>query len=155
MISQITNNIYIGTIHDAISNPTKWDLIVCVAEQNNFSPEEWNDLTCQNRPFLHVPFMVYNTKDWFNDDTADIVQDCHADIKKLDFIADMLTASVNSFKESQQKILINCAAGVERSPLAVMWYLHRNHGDTLEQAYEFVKFKRPIVENRLAWLKRP
>src|SRR5579863_26713 len=100
---------------------------------------------------IHAPFMIYNTKDWFHDD-LDIVQDCYANTDILDHISDTITATVNLYKEigSQKKILVFCASGVERGPLAVMWHLHRNHGDTIEEAYNFVKQQRPIIENRLS-----
>ena len=154
MISKITTNIYVGTIWDAIHDRSDWGLYVCVAEWDNYSDEEQHDLMYHKGMLIHAPFMVYNTKDWFKDD-LNIVQDCHADTSILDHISDILTSTVNLYKEvgSQKKILVFCAAGVERSPLAVIWHLHRNHGDSIEGAYNFVKQQRPIVENRLSWIK--
>lgn len=49
-------------------------------------------------------------------------------------------------------VLVHCGAGVERSPLVVVWFLHKRRGMTIEQAYELVKSKRPIVEDRSLWL---
>ena len=52
----------------------------------------------------------------------------------------------------KKNILVHCAAGIERSPLTVVWWLHTRLGQSLDTAYKFVKFIRPIVEDRLMWL---
>lgn len=48
----------------------------------------------------------------------------------------------------------NCAQGVERSPLAVAWYLFRKRGMNFDEAYDLVKQKRPVAQDRRAWLNR-
>ena len=53
-----------------------------------------------------------------------------------------------------KNILVHCAAGVERSPLTIVWWLHTRMGQSLDVAYDFVKSKRPIVENRLIWIPK-
>jgi protein-tyrosine phosphatase len=49
-------------------------------------------------------------------------------------------------------VLVHCLAGIERSPLAVVFYLHYFKDMTWDSAYDFVKSKRPQVQNRLIWL---
>jgi len=50
-------------------------------------------------------------------------------------------------------LLVHCRGGVERSPLTVVaWLVQRKKMD-IDEAYEFVKFKRPVVEDRRMWLE--
>lgn len=67
----------------------------------------------------------------------------------LDEIADTIETSL-----VRSKCLVHCAMGVERSPLAVTWYLFRKRGMDFDEAYDLVKQKRPIAQDRRAWLNR-
>ena len=67
---------------------------------------------------------------------------------QLDATAEIIHAAL----QSGQRVLVHCGAGVERSPLTVAWYLHRKHGKTLDEAYALLLSKRPIVQDRQAWL---
>jgi protein-tyrosine phosphatase len=51
------------------------------------------------------------------------------------------------------KLLVHCAAGIERSPLTCAYWL-RAMGvhSTLAAAYTYMKIIRPIVEDRTVWL---
>src|SRR5579884_2643613 len=51
-----------------------------------------------------------------------------------------------------KKVLLHCGAGIERSPLACVWFLHTKRNMDFDEAYEFVKEKRPIVADRRTWL---
>ena len=53
---------------------------------------------------------------------------------------------------SGEPVLVHCMAGIERSPLAVVFYLHYFKDMTWDDAYKFVQKKRPEVANRLQWL---
>ena len=50
--------------------------------------------------------------------------------------------------------LVHCAAGLERSPLAVAWMLARRHRWPLAKAYRMVKLPRPAIDDRTAWLPK-
>ena len=51
-----------------------------------------------------------------------------------------------------RRVLVFCAAGVERAPLALAWYLTSYYKMTLDEAYALVRSKRPFVEDRSRWL---
>jgi len=48
--------------------------------------------------------------------------------------------------------LVHCMAGIERSPLAIVYWLHKYHGFSYNKAYKYVQKRRPEVQNRLQWL---
>ena len=56
-------------------------------------------------------------------------------------------------KNSDQKIVVHCAMGMERSVLGVIWYLATKQGMTLNRALELAQEKRPIAQDRLNWIK--
>lgn len=50
-------------------------------------------------------------------------------------------------------ILVHCWAGIERSPLTLAYWLVKNRRQpNLDEAYKFLKSKRPQVEDRRSWL---
>jgi hypothetical protein len=53
-----------------------------------------------------------------------------------------------------ERLLIHCGAGIERSPLVVATWLAEFCGLTLDEAYRWLKARRPIVEDRRVWLPR-
>lgn len=73
-----------------------------------------------------------------------------ASLKALDDVADLL----HEYVIDQRDVLIHCVGGIERSPLALAWYLVKvaKKFDTLQEAYNFMKLKRPVVSERLFWL---
>ena len=64
---------------------------------------------------------------------------------------DLCKIIIHEHAATQTKLLVHCMAGVERSPLTIVWYLMFT-GLTMDQAYAFVKRKRPEVEDRRFWL---
>jgi protein-tyrosine phosphatase len=50
------------------------------------------------------------------------------------------------------RVLVHCEEGCERAPLAVAWFLKTRRGMTLDEAYALIKSRRPIVQDRRAWL---
>ncbi len=75
--------------------------------------------------------------------------DWEATVESLDAIADAI-----HFALETGSCLVHCSAGVERSPLAVSWYLFRKHDMSFTKAYTLVHDKRPIAQYRPAWLNR-
>jgi len=69
--------------------------------------------------------------------------------------------SLNEVSEKIDEVLVNtdrdvvlhCAMGMERAPIAVVWYLHTNEDMSVEDAYQDVIRSRPIVCHREMWLK--
>lgn len=64
---------------------------------------------------------------------------------------DVCKAIIAAHEESKVPLLVHCMAGVERSPLTIVWYL-MSKGMTIDDAYKLVKSKRPQVEDRRQWL---
>lgn len=50
-------------------------------------------------------------------------------------------------------ILVHCAAGIERSPLTVAWYLWKYRGLSWEDAYTLVQHKRSQTQRRDIWIQ--
>lgn len=94
---------------------------------------------------LHAPFVIY--------ETVGGVQNCCADLMILDQISNIIH---DHFKNATTSVLVHCGAGVERSPLAVIWYLHnwRSEDFSLEESFDLVKKQRPQIENRLSWIRK-
>lgn len=55
--------------------------------------------------------------------------------------------------DNETKIVVHCAMGMERSPLTVVWYLHKYHKITISDAYKMARKARPIVLDRRDWIK--
>lgn len=98
-------------------------LLVCVLEDR---PIE------EPTKAVHVPILDDNGK---------------AVIKQLDIVSDIIAAHIQ-----HGPVVIHCGAGIERSPLAVVWYLHRERGLSFAEAYAFVMAKRSVVQDRMGWL---
>ncbi len=123
-MSQIIDNLYLGSLDDALNAPPDF-VIVCVLE---YQPP--NEPKGAHRfPFLEGGL---------------------ANIKVLDEFADF----VDKLLSEGRKVLVHCAMGVERSPLAVVWYLHKKKGMSIPEAYAFVKSKRNVVADRTVWLPK-
>ena len=75
--------------------------------------------------------------------------------KKTSTVLTMLEQIVNTMEmamATDQKVVVNCSMGMERSVLAAVWYLVRNKGMSLDNAYSFVRSVRPIATDRREWL---
>jgi len=75
--------------------------------------------------------------------------------KKTSTVLTMLEQIVNTMEmamATDQKVVVNCSMGMERSVLAAVWYLVRNKGMSLDNAYNFVRSVRPIATDRREWL---
>lgn len=72
----------------------------------------------------------------------------HEGRKSLDIAAAIVDAAL----KGGRRVLVHCGAGSERAPLAVAWFLHTRRGMTLDEAYDLLKAKRPIVQDRRFWI---
>jgi hypothetical protein len=50
-------------------------------------------------------------------------------------------------------LLVHCLGGVERAPLSTVWWMKEKKGYSLDEAYAWVKERRPIVEDRRYWVR--
>ena len=123
-MSQILDNLYLGSLDDALNAPPDF-VIVCVLE---YQPPN------EPKGAYRFPFLEGGL----------------ANIKVLDEFADF----VDKLLSEGRKVLVHCAMGIERSPLAVVWYLHKKKGMSIPEAYAFVKSKRNVVADRTIWLPK-
>ena len=72
----------------------------------------------------------------------------YADGLRLNEAADW----IHEMLQHHHRVLVQCAFGMERSPLTVVWYLMRHHRYTLDEAYRIVKINQPMVQDRRGWL---
>jgi Dual specificity phosphatase, catalytic domain len=63
-------------------------------------------------------------------------------------------ANAIDFFSQRQAVLVYCQAGVERSPLAVAWYLHSRRGMSLAQAYALLQDRHPPTADCSAWIEK-
>jgi len=68
----------------------------------------------------------------------------HATPGQLHFIARIIHYQL----EQGKQVLVHCGAGIERSPLAVAFYLHRYHHMSMDEAYALIASKRPMIQRR-------
>ena len=83
----------------------------------------------------------------------------------LDEIADLINVFLTRDKNYDippTKVVVHCAMSIERSPLAVAWYLHTYSGLpwseapddlTLDEAYDIVRQARPVAVERRYWIE--
>jgi hypothetical protein len=72
----------------------------------------------------------------------------------------ILACDIHDALQDGKKVLVHCVGGMHRSPLVVAWYLYifntfngQAYEDyTVEDAYDLICTKRPIVQRRTYWL---
>ena len=66
---------------------------------------------------------------------------------------EILYKLLNEYKDGRT-ILVHCAAGMSRSPTLVIAYLMIENRWSFEEAYNFVKKKRPLTEPNIGFVKQ-
>jgi protein-tyrosine phosphatase len=130
MATEILPNLFLGDLTDA----KRWQgFAITVLE---YRPPELPTNVA------HIPIVDTNNH-------ADTNLD---DVRVLFVQLEALVTVVDAAMARGEKVLVSCGQGMERSPLAVAWYLFRRKGMTVQDAYRLVKEKRPQVIERLGWL---
>ena len=62
-----------------------------------------------------------------------------------------ITEQIHVNITSNARVVVNCYMGMERSVLAVAWYLHTHKSVTLDEAYDHIRKVRPIALDRRHW----
>ena len=70
-------------------------------------------------------------------------------IHRLNEIANVME---KVFSTTNQKVVVHCAMGMERSVLAIVYFMATKWGMQLQQALKQVQSKRPIALDRLHWI---
>jgi Dual specificity phosphatase, catalytic domain len=136
MASQILENLYLGDWQDGKSAKFQgWDTL-CVIETQPW--DKYKGMT------YYVPILDH-------DEHSLAFISPRALLTQLDHCSDIIDKYVNF--EGGDPLLVHCYAGVERSPLTLAyWLVKSKRYPNLDEAYKFLKSKRPIVEDRRAWL---
>ncbi len=130
MATEILPNLFLGDLADA----QRWQgFAITVLE---YRPPELPTNV------VHIPIVGTNSK---ADTNPDEVQVLFVQLEALVTVVDAAMAR-------GEKVLISCGQGMERSPLAVVWYLFRRRGMSVDEAYRLVKEKRPQVIEHQEWL---
>lgn len=89
-------------------------------------------------PTYHIPFLeIKNNKHV-------------ASLEKLKEISVILS----DYFDRYERILIHCICGMERSPLALAyWMIDVKMVSNMDEAYEFLQWKRPVVQDRRSLLE--
>ncbi len=129
--NEIIKNVWVGDIDDA----RKWEgNKICVLEKY---PEDYT----QREHSLLIPILSHEHHH-LEDENAEVMMEN----------IDLVSSVIQNHIMAGEKVLVHCAGGIERSPLAVTWYLHKNAGVPLTDAFDYVKKKRPQALNRIQWL---
>ena len=126
-MNQIVERLWVGDLDDALRTPAGWVNINVAYEHLQRLPKA-----------IYLPFMLPVG-------IAGLVINSFL----LNLAADMIDENLSSGKT----VLVNCNMGQERSPLAVVWYLYRKKGLSIDEAYKLVASKRPQIWDRRAWLE--
>jgi len=137
MITWITEKVAIGEYLDAINKETiKQNKIDCVLNLS-MSPDVRIRLSDKIAYFV-FPIGRHEGLE------AIIIE-----VKAAAYLLKLLT-------EKYKKILVHCIAGIDRSPAVVAKYLSdEKYGFILgtDEAYEYVKNKRPQIKKHWEWIK--
>ena len=136
MVSKILDHLYLGDAEDA----KNFDgTIICAMQE---IPED-EPMEAYWIPVIRssVPLNI-----------KELIADQGAEITALQQQLSLIAEIIFHHEGSGKPVLVHCLAGIERSPLAIVFYLHYFKKMNWDEAYEYVKEKRPQVQNRLQWL---
>ena len=66
----------------------------------------------------------------------------------LDILADVIHEQIQS---TSNNVVVHCFAGMERSVLTCVWYLHKYQDMTIDYAYQVIYDERPVILDRRYW----
>lgn len=143
--SLIKNGIFIGNAHSVIGNFATKD--PDILEDMNIkvvisalTEEEYEDYMIAKEDFPNI--------DWhrlvIDDDKDERISEYFFSVHKI--ISNAITDNKN--------VIVHCAAGMSRSPTLVIAYLMIENRWSYEEAFNYVKNKRPIVEPNIGFIKQ-
>lgn len=138
MADLIKGKIYLGNIDDAKNTVWDGDIISVLQDLPYGVPKR----------AVWIP--IIRSIGTIND--LELIADQDVDVVALPVQLDLVARELQERYEKGTPTLIHCMGGMERSPLAVCYWLHKYHGMTWGEAYNFVKEKRPMIMNRYEWL---
>ena len=66
----------------------------------------------------------------------------------LDVLANEIHEQMDA---ADNKVVVHCFAGMERSVLTCVWYLHRYEAMSIDYAYQVIYDERPVILDRRYW----
>jgi len=138
--NEIIKNVWVGDIDDARA----WDgNKICVLEKY---PKDYT----QRKNSVLIPILSRVVENVTPTNKREMISDEDAQVLMENI--DLVSTLIQNHIMAGEKVLVHCIGGMERSPLAVTWYLHKNAGVPLTDAFDYVKKKRPQALNRIQWL---
>ena len=64
----------------------------------------------------------------------------------------LVASLIDDSRYKGRSVVVHCHMGMERSVLAVAWYLHTYCELTLSEAFEKIRVSRPIAQDRREWI---
>lgn len=135
MIVKIREYLYLGTISE---NMTFDGTKLCVLEHDEWNRDKITPDTIV-LPIIKTADLEERPKDY-----QDIVDYVNIEIGYN---------IIDTYVSKGLPILVHCEKGRERSPLMIIYYLHRKEGISMLAAYKEVKKLKPDIANRLYWFK--
>ncbi|MEM3958646.1 MAG: dual specificity protein phosphatase [Thermoproteota archaeon] len=129
-MDEIVEGLYVGTVEEAkgLLNRREWRAI-CVLE---YPPEWWPRSTVSDWASIPVFDSHYGRANTLN--------------------LEIVSRLIDGYLSQKCKVLVCCAQSMERSPLAVAYYLSKRNKISLEEAYGIVESKHPITLRRVEWV---
>ena len=80
------------------------------------------------------------------------VEDVERQRETVDLVSDTIQREL---RHNGRKVVVHCHMGMERSVLAVAWWLHSHKNMSLDEGYGLIRKKRPIALDRREWIGEP
>lgn len=143
--SFITNYIFVGNVHSVAGNLTTKELDslddlnikVIISALNE---EEYEDYMITEADFPDIIWHRFVIDDDKNQNISQYFSPVHAIISKA--------------ISENKNVIVHCAAGMSRSTSLVIAYLMIQNKWAYEEAYNFVKKRRPITEPNTGFVKQ-
>ena len=105
-------------------------------------------ITCIINATLELPTMAYHTQDALQIAVEDRVA------SKLYVYFDLVADKINSVHNANGKVMIYCRAGMSRSASLCIAYFIKYHGMSVEEAFQYVRARRPIIHPNVGFLRQ-
>lgn len=143
--SEIKHGIFIGNAHSVIGNPATRekdfleDLNIKVVI-SALTEEEYEDYMIAKEDFPDI--------EWYR-----FIVDDDPNEKISKYFYDTAIIIMKALKENKN-VMVHCAAGMSRSPTLVIAYLMIANQWTYEEAFGFIKRRRPLAEPNIGFVKQ-